>query len=118
MIDLDVSEYIWKNYTHYIDEEYDYLKILRALLFPINEKDPYKEKVAEYKKLDSSELQSRMTDISVTKREQVADQIYSKHKENIHLNYCKKCSKLAIAPESERCMHCGYTWYGTNPYRK
>ena len=110
-------EYIWENYSYYIDLESDYLKILRAKLVPLNENDPFKEKVAKYKEKSSEILQEKITELSVTKRKELADTVLNKYKDKIYLNRCSKCNMLTKTEKSERCLHCGHTWYGENPIR-
>ena len=111
-------EYIWENYSYYIDLESDYLKILRAKLTPLNENDPFKEKVVEYKEKSPEELQEKIIELSVTKRNELANTVLNKYHDKIHLNHCSKCNILTKTEKSEHCLHCGHTWYGENPIRK
>ena len=41
----------------------------------------------------------------------VANRILTQHKDQVHLNNCPKCNKLARTPLARQCRHCGYDWH-------
>ena len=40
-----------------------------------------------------------------------ANRILKEHKNDIFLNYCPKCQKLARTPKARQCRHCGNKWF-------
>lgn len=111
-------EYVWKNYSHLIDKETNYLKLMRAALFPLNESWPDADEVQLLKQQYSiAQLTEKFQAIEES-RELHVSSVCDKYSNEIRFNYCSNCGSLAIAPSSERCIKCGYTWYGTNVYRK
>jgi ribosomal protein L40E len=46
-----------------------------------------------------------------TFKEQVAKRIYSEHKEQLKLNLCPKCYKIARTPQAKQCRFCFYDWH-------
>lgn len=117
-MDSEQIEYVWKNYRYLIDRETGYSKYLRAGLFSINSSWP---DVAEIeflqKKYSRAELVERFQAID-RKREFHALTVCEKYSAEIYFNYCSSCGALAVAPGSERCITCGFTWYGTNSHRR
>lgn len=41
-----------------------------------------------------------------------AKRIMNESGENIFLNYCPKCNRLARTPAAKQCRHCSYDWHG------
>ena len=41
----------------------------------------------------------------------VATRIMHESGENIFLNYCPKCNRLARTPAAKQCRHCSYDWH-------
>ena len=39
----------------------------------------------------------------------IASKILEKHTDEVYLNYCPKCQRLARTPQSKQCR-CGYNW--------
>ncbi len=46
--------------------------------------------------------------------ERTATRILIEHREDIFINNCKKCGKLARSPQAKQCRHCGYKWFDNN----
>lgn len=42
-----------------------------------------------------------------------AERILSEFSEEIFLNYCPNCGKLARTPYAKQCRHCSYDWHNT-----
>lgn len=40
----------------------------------------------------------------------VAKRLLSNHPDEIFLNYCPECNKLARTPRAKQCRYCGYNW--------
>ena len=40
----------------------------------------------------------------------VATRILSEHGDQVFVNNCPKCDKLARTPYAKQCRHCGYSW--------
>ena len=117
-MDVEHYEYIWKNYRHLLEPSTRYSQYLRAALFPVNESWPDAAEIEELKRNHSTQdLTDRFQEIEDNKYDYI-DRVLSQIGEKIFFNYCSKCKKLAISPGSERCVHCGHEWYGTNEYRK
>lgn len=41
----------------------------------------------------------------------VAERILSDHSDEVAMNYCPKCNRLARTPTAKQCRHCGYDWH-------
>jgi len=41
----------------------------------------------------------------------VANRILSEHKNEVVMNYCPKCNRLARTPSAKQCRHCGHDWH-------
>ncbi|WP_216854505.1 hypothetical protein [Pedobacter panaciterrae] len=41
----------------------------------------------------------------------VAERILLKYKDQVVLNYCPKCNRLARTPAARQCRHCGHDWH-------
>jgi hypothetical protein len=39
-----------------------------------------------------------------------AEKIIKNHKEEVIINNCPKCSRLARTPFAKQCRHCGFNW--------
>ena len=48
----------------------------------------------------------------------IGNLIFEKHKDEIHIQRCFGCSKLAASPIAEQCCWCSAEWRGQNPLRK
>lgn len=44
-------------------------------------------------------------------RETVAERILRDHKDEIFINLCPKCHKLARTPLAKQCRFCSYSWH-------
>lgn len=44
-------------------------------------------------------------------KEKVAERIYNEHKDELELNLCPKCFKIARTPLAKQCRYCFYTWH-------
>ena len=40
-----------------------------------------------------------------------ATRIMNESEENVFLNYCPKCNRLARTPAAKQCRHCSYDWH-------
>jgi len=40
-----------------------------------------------------------------------ANRIIKEHRNEIFLNYCSNCQKLARTPKARQCRHCGNKWF-------
>lgn len=40
-----------------------------------------------------------------------AKRILNEHKDDIFLNLCPKCQKLARTPKARQCRHCSHKWF-------
>ena len=40
-----------------------------------------------------------------------AKRIFENHREEIFLNYCRRCGALARTPKAKQCRLCGYDWH-------
>lgn len=40
----------------------------------------------------------------------VAERIWNNHQQEVFLNNCVKCGKLARTPYAKQCRHCEYSW--------
>ena len=40
-----------------------------------------------------------------------ANRILKEHKDDIFLNYCPNCQKLARTPKARQCRDCGHKWF-------
>lgn len=40
-----------------------------------------------------------------------ANQILKEHSNEVYINYCPKCSKLARTPYAKQCRYCGHDWH-------
>ncbi len=70
-----------------------------------------------FSKYSRAELVERFQAID-RRREFFALSVCEKYSAEIYFNYCSSCGALAVAPGSERCITCGFTWYGTNSHRR
>ncbi|MBQ4805549.1 hypothetical protein J8L88_21985 [Aquimarina sp. MMG015] len=43
-----------------------------------------------------------------------ANRILKEHKEEIFLNNCPNCQKLARTPKARQCRHCGNKWFDSD----
>jgi hypothetical protein len=41
----------------------------------------------------------------------VAKRICNNHQQEVFLNNCEKCGKLARTPYAKQCRHCGHNWH-------
>lgn len=41
----------------------------------------------------------------------VAERIWDNFQQEVFLNNCEKCGKLARTPYAKQCRHCGYSWH-------
>ena len=41
----------------------------------------------------------------------VAERILSEYSNQVVLNYCPKCNRLARTPTARQCRHCGHDWH-------
>ena len=41
----------------------------------------------------------------------VATRIYNEHKNELELNLCPKCGKVARTPYAKQCQFCFYSWH-------
>jgi hypothetical protein len=44
-------------------------------------------------------------------RENVANVLWEKYKDEIYLNKCPKCNKIARTPKAKQCRFCRYDWH-------
>lgn len=44
-------------------------------------------------------------------KEDIALRVLSDSKNDIQLNYCPKCCRLARTPQAKQCRYCFYTWH-------
>jgi len=40
-----------------------------------------------------------------------ADKILKEHKDNVFINNCPKCGRLARTPLAKQCRKCGHNWH-------
>jgi carbamoylphosphate synthase small subunit len=40
-----------------------------------------------------------------------AENILKEHKDNVFINNCPKCGRLARTPRARQCRHCGHDWH-------
>lgn len=40
-----------------------------------------------------------------------ATRIFNEHKDNLNLNLCPKCGKIARTPKAKQCRFCGFDWH-------
>jgi hypothetical protein len=43
-------------------------------------------------------------------RKKIAERILNEHANEIKLNICPKCNKIARTPYARQCRYCGYNW--------
>ncbi|MBI1286031.1 MAG: hypothetical protein GC178_00470 [Flavobacteriales bacterium] len=41
-----------------------------------------------------------------------ASRILSEHEDEVFLNHCPKCGRLARTPKAKQCRYCGNDWHG------
>lgn len=109
-LDKEIKDYIIRYYGHLLakKEPLFYHKLLvdkKATLNPITDIETIKrlDFVIKHKK-------AGLEDYVFT---DVAAYLLEKYPEDIFLNYCPKCGKLARTPYAQQCPHCFYSWHTT-----
>lgn len=122
MLTAETVEYIWKNYRHVIDRDSDILALRRAAMAAEsaapNDAPFLRAGDEKYAHLGQDELINRLAELESTRRGEIAEQVLNKYGAEIFLNTCGHCGALLNTPESEQCLKCGKTWFGTNPNRR
>ena len=109
----DLVEYIWKNYKYLIDQETDYLKIVRAKMGVDLHNEPYPEEIKKFKEMGSSKLSLLLSELD-NKKEEITKMVCEKYQNKISINTCPQCNKITVTPESKSCLYCQHTWYTLN----
>jgi hypothetical protein len=60
---------------------------------------------------DEERIQAMIADGFEALKERVAIRIYQQHKDELNLNYCPKCNKLARTPQAKQCRFCFFDWH-------
>lgn len=44
-------------------------------------------------------------------KNRAGQRIYKEHKDELDLNLCPECGKIARTPKAQQCRYCSYNWY-------
>ena len=82
------------------------------------EKSAYGSKVAFYAHFKErnfvstdKEVLDLLADGFQSFKEKVATRVYNEHKDELNLNICPKCFKIARTPQAKQCRFCSYNWH-------
>jgi ribosomal protein L40E len=59
----------------------------------------------------SENINSKQTDRFDAFKLKLVSRIYNEHKNELQLNLCPKCGKIARTPEAKQCRFCFYDWH-------
>jgi hypothetical protein len=112
-MDQELVDYIINHYSHF---------------FSLREAAAYKHSFAAEKagNFKSQELKDRiMHDLGTNDKDilelldngfqefkrRSAEKILKTHPDEVLINLCPKCGRLARTPQAKQCRHCGYDWH-------
>lgn len=109
-------------YPELIDYIYDYCskfktpdEVLACFTISVPEKFLHGEGLALHKRIgrysDDPKIQAMIADGFENFKTRVATRIYNEHKNELSLNLCPKCSKIARTPQAKQCRFCSYNWH-------
>ena len=119
--DEELSKYIWANYRLLIEQESDFLSMIRA--FSAHSMDEARkrkfllEKDWKYLEWPLERLKAELAKFDHERNKQIALEVAQKYADQISLNTCSNCGRLVIAPSSEHCLHCRHSWHSQHPHR-
>lgn len=74
-----------------------------------------KEGLAWHKQIgrysDDPKIQAMIAEGFEAFKIKVATRIFNEHKDELDLNLCPQCGKIARTPKARQCRFCGYTWH-------
>jgi hypothetical protein len=86
------------------------MQFFRAAYWPLNDKWPDLDVVAELKKNYSSDQLVQKYELWEGDFESLAQAFHAEFKDTEKFNFCPSCGEVARSPTFERCEECGCTW--------
>jgi hypothetical protein len=71
----------------------------------------YKFFMKEENVLDNKEIKDLVNGGFAAFKMKVVARIWNKHRDELELNLCPKCSKIARTPRVKQCQFCFYDWH-------
>jgi len=105
-----IIEYIRKYYSWEIPGKTEAMQVFRAAYWPLNEKWPDLEVVAELKNKFSTDELIHKYSLWKDGFNSLAQTFYEEFKDTDKFNFCPSCGQIARSPTFERCEDCGCTW--------
>lgn len=114
-MDIETASYIFKYYRGFLNEK-EYLAHRHLVsLFKLDGVDENSIQYKIYKRkgwitTDKEALElikNGATEFTIN----TANRILKEHKDQVFLNYCPNCQRLARTPKAQQCRHCENKWF-------
>ncbi len=107
----ELVDYIFNYETRFMDDN----ERIAAGVIIFTSEDPRERMIegGKFKRgLRENEIRKQMlVDGFDVFKKRVVNRIYSQHKNELNLNLCPKCGKIARTPLAKQCRFCFYSWH-------
>jgi hypothetical protein len=107
---IELVDYIYCHCTGFMTET----EKLARKSFLIYQPDLSEKRLRIYQKVGWISEEKKVKELMVNGfayfKEKVATRIFDEHKEELELNLCPKCQKIARTPEAKQCRFCFHAW--------
>jgi len=116
--DQALTDYVWRNYRHLVDEQE--LVAYKALI-GAGKIDAYTEDgvppgnakwfCKHLGRLDDPVAFRQLTDGREAFYRRVRDRLLQERADDVFVNRCGRCHRIAMTPLAKQCLSCGHDWH-------
>ncbi|RZS92010.1 hypothetical protein [Aquimarina brevivitae] len=114
-MDLEIAKYIVNYYHKFFNEKENIASRHLNSLFKLNGESQSSPRYKIYKRKGWITTDKEALELLKNGETEfllnTAQRIVKEHKDEIFLNYCPNCQKLARTPKAKQCRHCQHKWF-------